>query len=72
MHTGIADILGTCLLYTSQHAVGFAAAQHQNAVTQLQQNVQVLANINHGNAFFFLLIQQVVNGVDVYKRQGYR
>ena len=55
------------------HAGDLTAAEDQDAVAQLQQHVQVLADVDDGDALHLLLRQQVVNGiggVDVQAAHG--
>ena len=40
-----------------------AAAEHQYPVGQLQQNVQILAHIQHGDTLFLLLIDKIIDGI---------
>jgi len=44
-------------------AADLAAAQHQNPVAQLQQHIQIFADIDDGHALHLLVGHQVVNGV---------
>ena len=56
-----------------EDAVDLTAAKHDDAVAQLQQNIQILADINDCYTALFLLIQQVVDrvgGVDVQPAHG--
>ncbi len=44
-------------------AADLTAAQHQNAVAQLKQHVEVLADVNDGGALHLLLGEEVIDGV---------
>ena len=44
-------------------AADLAAAEHQNPVAQLQQHIQVFAHIDDGHTGFFLLVNEIVNGI---------
>ena len=45
------------------HAGNLTAAQNDNPVAELQQNVEVFADVHDGDALHLLLGEQVVNGV---------
>jgi hypothetical protein len=44
-------------------AVELAAAEDCDTVAQREQNIQILADIDHGDALFLLLIQKPIDGV---------
>ena len=48
---------------SGDNAAYLPAAQHQYPVAQLQQHVQVLADKDHGDALFLLLVDQIVDGI---------
>ena len=44
---------------TVYDAADLTAAQHQNTVAQLQQHVQILADVNDGGACIFSLVRRL-------------